>query len=112
MITKAYAQTPNSNSVNLLQPLGSQTTITPGRNGIQDYVGQMFPIFLGVTVALAIFMITWGGMQYIFSRVPGIKGTGRQRIESAFWGLLIALAAWILLQTINPQLNILGSTFQ
>jgi hypothetical protein len=51
-------------------------------------------------------------MQYIFSRVPGIKGTGRQRIESAFWGLLIALAAWILLQTINPQLNILGSTFQ
>ena len=60
-------------------------------------------------------MIIWGGIQYITSELPGVKGEGKKRISDAILGLLVALGAWLLLYTINPSLintnvNIAGTT--
>lgn len=101
LIHKTQAQAP-ANSVHLLQPLGSSEYAAP--TTLRTYVNDLFPIFLGAAVALAVIMITWGGMEYILSQVPGAKGEGKQKIKSAFWGLLIALSAWIILNTINPAI--------
>lgn len=100
---KAWAQ----NTVNLLEPLG-QGGGTSDIGSVGGYIRTAFPVFLGVAVALAIVVITWGGMEYMLSKIPGAKTEGKDRIKSALWGLLLALVAWIILNTINPQINTLG----
>ena len=98
------------NQVNLLEPLGigqdAITTVTA--NSVGDYVTTAFSVFLGASVALAIVVIAWGGLEYMLSKIPGAKTEGKERIKNALWGLLLALAAWLILETINPQINTLG----
>ena len=68
------------------------------------YLSSIFPLAIGLAALLALIMITIGGIEYIFSNVPGVKGEGLKRIQEAIWGLLLALAAYLILYTINPDL--------
>ena len=90
-----------ANQVNLLSPLPNQD---PAAGSIEDYLKTAFPFFIQVSVALAILMIAWGGLEYILSRVPGAKSEGKGRINQALFGLLIALTAYLILTTINPNI--------
>lgn len=102
-----------ANEVHLLQPLNrSAEQSIPSVGGLKIYVDFAFPIFLGASIALAVVVITWGGLEIILSKVPGAKVEGKERIKSAVFGLVIALIAWIILETINPQINILGGNLQ
>lgn len=105
-----------ANEVNLLIPLNraseQQIPGEAGEGGLKTYVDFAFPIFLGASIALAVVVITWGGLEYILSKVPGAKVEGKERIKSAVFGLVIALIAWIILETINPELNKLGGSLQ
>lgn len=102
---RVYAQTNNQNSVHLLQPLTrGETTVSGDQGGLNDYINNAFPIFLGVAIALAVVMISYGGVEYVISNIPGAKVEGKSRIKSALWGLVIALVAWIILNTINPAI--------
>lgn len=89
--------------VTLLEP-----SVAPGAPGqIQDlntYLTAAFPLFMGLVVSLAIIMVVWGGLEYMFSKVPGIQVAAKQKIWAAIFGLLLALGAWLLLNTINPQI--------
>ncbi len=96
-----------ANEVNLLQPLdrsgGGQGTTAISR--VSDYIGIVFPVLLGVAAALSVVMITWGGLEYMLSKIPGAKVEGKERIKNALWGLLLALVAWVILNTINTSIS-------
>lgn len=86
----------------LLEPSvlpGDQTSTT-----FENYVEQGFRTFLAVVVIIAIVMLTASGLQYIISGSGGGKGEAKTRALAAILGLLIALSAYLILRTINPDL--------
>jgi membrane-bound lytic murein transglycosylase B len=52
-------------------------------------------------------MIVMGGIEYMTTELISSKEAGKERIRNAIFGLLLALGAWTILNTINP--NILKS---
>ena len=69
-----------------------------------DYAKALFTTVLVIAAVLAVIMLVWGGIEYTVSSVPGIKTEGLNRIWAALGGLIIALTAWLILNTINPDL--------
>lgn len=56
---------------------------------------------------LAVFMLVVGGVQYVLAGSMGNPekiGDAQSRLLSALGGLVLALGAWIILNTINPKL--------
>lgn len=86
-----------------LQPIdGVAYPIGDGNFG--PYVIGMARIFIGIAAVLAIIYIMIGGIQYITTDSISNKESGKDMINSSLLGLLLALASWLLLNTINPQL--------
>ncbi|OGF63946.1 hypothetical protein A2661_02190 [Candidatus Giovannonibacteria bacterium RIFCSPHIGHO2_01_FULL_45_24] len=86
---------------NLLQPLphtGQSVSDFP------TYVGRIIPFILGLAAVLAVVMITIGGIEYAISEAVDAKADAKDRIMQAIFGLLLALASWLILWTINPDL--------
>lgn len=103
--TLAQVNNAGNNVVELLAPLNpaaGNAVVSIGR--VEDYIKIAFPLFLAVAVALAVVMIAWGGLQHMLSRTGSGKSDGKDKIEHAIWGLILALAAWLILYTINPQI--------
>jgi hypothetical protein len=74
-------------------------------NGFQKYLSDLFSKLISVIAVLAVLTIAYWGLKYILSGIPGIKTVSKERIWLAFWGLILALSAWLILDTINPQIN-------
>lgn len=73
----------------------------------QDLAGYLETLFnAGIIIAsiLAILMIIYGGLTYMSTDAISGKTEGRERIQSAVGGLLLAIFAWLILNTINPDL--------
>ena len=68
------------------------------------YLNILIKLFLGISAVLAMIMIVWGGIQYMTSELASSKEAGRESITHAVLGLLLALGAWLLLFTLNPDL--------
>lgn len=104
--------TNSANSVN------TETTYTPlaplpGLDGAYDTTGEcplgrylniMIKLIIGIATVLAMVMIVLGGMEYMTSELISSKEAGKEKIKNAIIGLLIALGAWLILNTINPTL--------
>jgi hypothetical protein len=104
-IPTAWAQNPNS--VQLLQNLPG---ITSGKvNSLSEYLAAIFPLFITVCAVAAVMIIAYNGLMYILSEVPGIKTETKGRMQAALGGLLLALVAWLILYSINPE--IINTTF-
>ncbi|MBI4135952.1 MAG: hypothetical protein HY481_00140 [Candidatus Vogelbacteria bacterium] len=87
--------------VKLLEPgVVNRETVS----SLTEYLSIIFPTLIALAATLAIIMIVIGGLEYIFSMVPGKKEEGLKRIKEAIWGLVLALAAYLILKTINPDL--------
>jgi len=86
----------------LLEPLGKGIETVGTDMG--SYLDRMFKLMIGMASALAILMIVIGGIQYISSFVPSAKENAKNRITAALLGLVLALASWLILYTINPDL--------
>lgn len=71
---------------------------------IGAYLLSLYKIFFTVTVVISVVMIIIGGIQWMFSAIPGVKLDGKGKIFSALSGLFIALSSWLILNTINPDL--------
>lgn len=115
-------QTPAQNTTyKLLSPLpcppeSTDCTVGPGgekllenytiadANPLSKYINIMLKIFIGICAILAMIMITLGGLEYMTSELPGNKESGKNKITQAVLGLLLALGAWLILWTINPDL--------
>ncbi|MCR4283989.1 MAG: pilin [Parcubacteria group bacterium] len=85
----------------LLEPLPglNETDVT-----LSSYLSWLFPFALTVTAVLAVVMIVIGGLQLAGGGSEGLKTAGKKRIESAIYGLLLAVSAYLILYTINPNL--------
>lgn len=106
----SFAATPTEYT--LLEPLpciaGTGTDCKEGETinkiSIDGYVGYVFKFAIALAVLLATVMIIIGGFQYMFSDSPIKIGDGKDRIKNAIYGLLAALASYLILQTIDPRL--------
>lgn len=94
----------------LLAPLpdtegGQLTTFdTVGENKIGAYLNLMIKLFIGICAVLAVIMIVIGGIEYMTSELISNKEEGKKRITQAILGLLLALGAYLILWTINPEI--------
>ncbi|MEI6280752.1 MAG: NlpC/P60 family protein [bacterium] len=73
-------------------------------NNIGAYLNMMIRLFIGICSVLAVIMIIMGGIEYMTSELVSSKEAGRERIQNALFGLLLAFGAYTLLYTINPDL--------
>ncbi|NQV93051.1 hypothetical protein HQ403_00955 [Candidatus Kaiserbacteria bacterium] len=69
-----------------------------------DFLNGAFKIGLAIAATLAVVMITIGGLEYMTTDSVNNKTEGREKIQNAVVGLLIALLIWLILFTINPNL--------
>ena len=88
---------------NLLAPIGNFKSLTSSDN-IGTYFNTIFLIAIGLCGVLAVIMFIIGGIQYMGDESIFGKTKGKEQMESAILGLLIALGSYALLNTINPDL--------
>ena len=71
---------------------------------LDDYIGYIFKFAIALAAFLAVIMIIWGGFEYMTSEIPSLKLEGKGRISNAIIGLLMVLASYLILATIDPRL--------
>ncbi|MEK7173626.1 MAG: hypothetical protein AAB710_00930 [Patescibacteria group bacterium] len=90
---------------NLLAPLPGGTGSINTTNGFITYGSQLFWFLLSATIILALVMMVIGGVEYVGAAGnTSFLGDAKDRIINALLGLVIALAAWLILNLINPEL--------
>lgn len=117
LILIAVALTPlasEAQEYTLLEPLpciaGTSTDKTCGPNNttetinLNDYIGYVFKFSIALAAFLAVIMIIIGGFQYMTSETPFSKSDGKEKIWNAVTGLLMVLASYLILATIDPRL--------
>jgi len=77
---------------------------TAGECPFGRYLNIMIKLILGIAAVLAMVMIVMGGIEYMTSELISGKEAGKETVTHAILGLLIALGAYLILNTINPQL--------
>jgi amino acid transporter len=80
----------------------------------EDYFNRVFVFIIGIAAALAVILITIGGVRYMTSNVAGSLEDAKDQIRQAILGLVLLLLTYLLLYQINPDLlNIrLGDTLE
>ena len=86
---------------NLLQPL---PVVGQTVESFPDYITKIIPFILGLAAVLAVVEIVIGGIEYAVTEAIDAKADAKDRIRQAILGLLLALASWLILYTINPEL--------
>jgi hypothetical protein len=98
----------DSNKYCLLEPLpnGSSSfdTYSPATTAA-DYVNIIIKVFVSIIGALGVIMIVLGGIQYMTTDAVSKKEGGKEMITNSIFGLLLALASWLILNEINPHLT-------
>lgn len=103
IIPVAFAVETTGKGIILLEP----SVVNAGANSrvqFGQYMSTLFTTFITVAAVLAVLMIVIGGIQYITSFSGSGKEQGRVRITNAIFGLLLAVSAFLILQTVNPDL--------
>ncbi len=75
-----------------------------GSDGFAPYVSGIINLLIGVAAVLAVIFVAIGGVQYVLTDSVSGKEAGKETVTNALLGLLIALAAWLILYTINPDI--------
>lgn len=89
----------------LLQPLPTEGVPLNENVTLTEYLTWVYRFALAMAGFLAVLMIVIGGVEYIASGAnEKLRSDAHSRIENALWGLALALAAYLILYTINPKL--------
>lgn len=103
----AFALTQTAESQGLVDP-PKLTVPFPGQtdpiDGPADYIRTIYKFGLGFGALLAMVMIVIGAVQYTLSEAVTSKEDAKARIMSAIWGLVLLLAATLILYTVNPDI--------
>lgn len=70
---------------------------------LSTYVVGMFQILIGLAALLAVVMIMIGGIEYMSTDAISGKSGGKAKITNALQGLLLAIASYLILNTIDPS---------
>lgn len=76
---------------------------TPPRP-VSSYLSQLYVWFLGFVGIAALFAFTVGGVMWMLSSSLTSTDQARKWITNGIWGIVIAAASFLLLNTINPEL--------
>jgi len=79
--------------------------ITVGKDTVAKYIGGLYKFFIGIAGIVAVFMIVFGGVIWLFSGGSSERiGKAKEYILGAVFGLLLAVGSYTILYTINPSL--------
>ena len=70
-------------------------------NGLLNY---MFKLLVGLTAVVLVLRLIYEGYQLIVTDIPFLRASAKSKFFEALGGLLLALSAYLLLNTINPKL--------
>ena len=72
---------------------------------VQSYLSNLYIWFLGFVGISALFAFVTGGILYMFSGTSITKvDQAKTWISNGMWGLILAAASFLILNTINPDL--------
>jgi hypothetical protein len=69
-----------------------------------DYLSIMFTFLVSFAGVLAVVMLIFGGIQYMSTDSLSGTESGRSKMYQAVFGLIIVLASYVILNTVNPNL--------
>lgn len=73
---------------------------------LPDFIVYFFALGIYLAGAISVISLAIGGIQFIFSSVsPEARSNAIDRIKSAILGLILVLASFIIVCTINPELE-------
>lgn len=100
--TPVFAQ---STEYQLLAPLpGYVETTGEGKTTASQYIEGIFMLMIAIAGGLAVLMLIFGGIKYMSTDAFGGKNEAKNIIQNAIWGFILAISAWLILKTINPNL--------
>ncbi len=112
--TSNTAKTTTAREITLLAPItgtwktcyvDTKTKETVCKTDFITYLKGLFKVVITFSSILAVIMITIGGFEYMLSATELGKTNGMDRIKNSLIGLGIALASFLILYTINPELT-------
>lgn len=71
---------------------------------INGFLNFAFKILIGLTAVVLVFRLIYEGYQLLVSDVPFLVAKAKSGFFTALFGLILALAAYVILNTINPKL--------
>ena len=71
---------------------------------VSTYIQGLFKLIIAIAGGLAVIMLIYGGITYMSTDAFGKKESAKEIINNALWGFLLAISAWLILYTINPNL--------
>lgn len=105
--TASFVLAAESTDYTLLAPIplqglegGDTTTTKPG-----PYIEGIFILIIAIAGGLAVIKIIFGGIKYMSTDAFSGKSEAKDTIQNALWGLLLAISAWLILNTINENLT-------
>ncbi|MEK7588525.1 MAG: hypothetical protein AAB438_01770 [Patescibacteria group bacterium] len=97
-----------SSKYSLLAPLPGLENFDADAEGegcaLSKYFNVMIKILIGLSAVFAMIMIIIGGIEYMTTDAMSKKEEGKERALNAVFGLILALASYAILNTINPKL--------
>ncbi len=69
-----------------------------------NYFERIYQLGIAIAGVLAVLFIVIGGFRYMLSESFFDKSSAKNQITAAIGGLILALASWMILNTINPDL--------
>lgn len=76
----------------------------------KSYVTYAFNLLIALGAVAAVFMITWGGFEYMTTDAVNGKKEGLTKIQNAIYGLLLILSSYLILRTIDPRFVNISAT--
>jgi hypothetical protein len=75
---------------------------------LNQIIAWFYYFVISIAGIAAFVMLVWGGFNWLTSAgSPGKITEAKDRIYSAFLGLLLILASYLIIQIINPELTVL-----
>jgi hypothetical protein len=100
--TPAMAQ--DNTRYEMLAPLPYVTPANETTTTAKKYLEGSVKLIIAIGTILAVLMIIYGGVKYMSTDAFSGKSEAKGVIKNAFSGLALVLGAWIILNTISPNL--------
>lgn len=85
-------------------PLDGADSMPADKTTAERYIKGIFTLIIAIAGGLAVVRIIFGGILYMSTDAFEGKSDAKNTIQNALWGLLLAISAWLILYTINPDL--------
>jgi hypothetical protein len=90
---------------------GQEIRDAAARGDVAQFANGVIKLTVGFAAVLAVIMFFIGGFQYMTGESLNMKGEGKSKMQNAVLGLVLVLASFVILNTINPQLVTLRLAF-